>query len=447
MLTIVGVAVCVVMLILVITAPGMALLFYGATAEYADGYGISEYLGHAFGSYKLIMRGLYLLLFAAASLTLVHRARVRAQAYPRGVVWLPLAICVWVVVTGVVKGYGWLGSLSLLPYVGLPVFVIWLAFAHGHEFRKYFYGYVLFQIALAVGVLFLRPLSVLDGARYKALGGHSVTATAGVNLALPSGDTVKEALGHYAQYHNPNVLGLYACIALACGLALLRRGGGRAKIIAIVFITLGGIAWLNSLTRGPMIGVLLGIFLGYFFGGSPDAAGNRAFNPRRLVALPIGFLVVVALTSSHILSYLVPSSSNVSVTGRLSGYSLGLDAIRTAPIMGVGRSWSWGTVGYPHFLGLLFASIYGVWVGIAVCIVCFWYGGRAAAYAMRNAGGHSRLVSSNLLALLLVCTIWGIALTDNLTAPVAFWMCLAEAIVLSCESSVPRAAVSIQAAR
>lgn len=110
-------------------AAATALLLYGVLAADADGFGFLQYIGAQFGSYKLITRGAYLLLFLLTVSTLLHPLRSELDARVRKIALPPIILSVWIVGACFVKGYDPLGSLSYLVYSGLPAYVIWASFA------------------------------------------------------------------------------------------------------------------------------------------------------------------------------------------------------------------------------------------------------------------------------------------------------------------------------
>jgi hypothetical protein len=413
-----------------VRGPGLALLFYGVFAADSDGFGILQYVGDRFEYYKLFTRVAYLLLFAGTLLLMLGPLRSRLDARLRKMMLLPIMLSMWIVVTSFMKGYGFQGSLSYLVYSGLPAYVIWISTARHERFRKYFLAFVFVQITLAVAVIGFPALHGIDGASYAWRTGVDVSNSAtGVNLALPTGTTIKGSIARYAQFHNPNDLGFYGVVALACGYSLIRRPGFRLKIMAVLFLVLGLVAWLNSLTRGPILGMLLGISLFLLLANRDKTKGRIILMFRAAVMIPMVLLSFLALWYSQLFSFLIPAEGNISVTGRLPGYSRGFLAIAKYPAWGVDSAWDW-TSGYPHFLPLLFAGEYGVLAGIAIFAIVFGMGGWIVFHALRTPRSQSRLESQRILAILLVLIVMGMACTDNIAAPLLFWVCFGEAALL-----------------
>lgn len=328
--------------------------------------------------------------------------------------------------SSVVKGYSVLEALSYVVYSGVPVYLCWVVFSARKRITNSLLGFVFLQIALAVSVLIFPGVSFLDGGHYKSLEGVYVPSIEGINLSLPNSSFNKESVGAYTQFHNPNALGFYSTISIACGVALffiLRDLRGWA--LGLGFVTLGVLGWLNSLTRGPIIFLVLG--LGFLMLFARIGKGPKSLYAKVFMLLLSFFLCSFFLVYFDLLRYLLPDSSSVSVYARFDGYVRGIEAVAMHPIWGVNEDWDWSVGGYPHFLSLAFAADFGLLGGLLISIMVFGGGGVVLYELLRKIRLGAGELGVLVMGVLFVFVVWGAAITNNLIAPIIFWLCLAEA--------------------
>jgi len=425
MLNSIAIIIVLVMLGAVIWAPHGSVLIYGATAGYADGFAVLMLL-EAIPWYQLTMN--ILLVAALGRAVLAYLGDSKRELPFRGLAFSALFGMGFVVVSRLVQGLDIFQSLSYLPYLGFPFLVIWMAFAGKKAHLTVATSFLLLQMLVAVAVLLIPAMSVLDG---RHASGAGLAREAGP-LALPTELTNKGLRSAYGQFHNPNALGFYSGMSMATGLALFRSRKVALKIVALALLVAGVFGWLNSLTRGPVIGILAGLGIWWFLAAAKEnsSEGKNAQTRVRLliatasVALSAGILVKTGLGG-----FLLPHRDNVSVRGRLEGLSNGWAAVQAHPYMGVDTTWAWsGTP--PHILPLAFAAQYGIVVGILSVVILFGYGGRAMLRALRCRSLGESATQRRLVAVLWGPALIGIALTDNLTAPVLFWVSFAEVLLL-----------------
>ncbi len=413
------------MLGLAFLAPPLSLLIYGLVGADRDGYSILQVMNLVMGDHKLVTRGIFVGLYCFASFVFLLRAK-KFRGIIRGSLYLVQLLSLFIFVGALAKGYDVIQAVSILVFSGLPVYVIWVVFSLNKSNRTQFYLFVVVQIVIALGVLTIPSLDFLNGAVYKAIEGIGVGSDSTLNSGVPDASYDKGAIGKYANFHNPNALGFYSCAAIVVGIGLLimKRHGYTLRLFGLLLGLIGGIGWLNSLTRGPMILLIIGIIataLLFKGGGS-----NRSYvNWIGIVLTIVGLIGTVLFTD--IFSYLVPDASNISVTTRLDGYLVGLNAISQHPILGVGMDWEWPEGGYPHLLPLAFAADYGIYAGISITLIVFLGGAMVIRTAFARSAETAASGADMGLAVLLVMIVWGAALSNNLIAPVLFWLCFAEA--------------------
>ena len=431
----IALAVVLSLLVLTVWRPAWALVLYAVAAADADGFAVQHLIASSAPEYQLLTRGAYVLLGLWAAFRL-RRPDEELDLRGRQMGLLGAALGAWVVVVSVAKGFDLVYALSLLVYTGLPALLVWLAFGRRPGSRKLFFAFVLLQMLISVGTIVSPTMEMVDGATYAGAG----EASRGVNLALPTDETLKLAVGrHYGQFHNPNVLGFYAAVALACSFALARYHKPWTKLLAGTFLVLGALGWLNSLTRGVILGLLAAIGLAVL--AVWRATDRQQALVRTLivtVAAAVGTAIVLFVPAS--LAYLIPDAANASVRYRLSGYDNGFAAITQEPWLGVGPDWDWVQGGIPHFLGLWFAGQYGILGGVLVMLLCFGMGAIIVVRGIRGARSGTVSEGRATLAIGLVLVVWGIAATNNLAAPVLFWVCLAEAMIITTPSRDPQEA-------
>lgn len=408
-------------------SPPIALMLYGFIGSDSDAYAVTNLLGLINTNQKFVTRGLFLL----ASFIILYRLQKVYKNTSNKVikvsVVLALVLSILIVLNSMIKDMGITKSLSIYTYSGLPVFLIWLSTANSPDFRKLFYAFITINIIVAVAVLFFPFMKPLDGRNYQEL---SAFTDGGVRFSLPDPETNKVAIGQYAQYHNPNALGFYSCVAIICGLALISKAtlSNISKFWGMSLIVFGIIAWLNSLSRGPAIAVFISFFSWQFF--PAEYKKKNLYSWMKNFVISLISLLIAVIMFLLIYKYLILTPDNVSVTARLEGYRNGYAAILEYPILGFDANFEWPSLGaYPHFLPLLFAAQNGIIVGVLVTILVFVIGFIALINVFKSLRSTLITPFNAALSLGLILVVWSIASTNNLTAVVLFWVCLAEAYI------------------
>lgn len=421
-------------LLLALWSPSLYLPLYGVMAADRDGYAVLQLISLVYPEYKLITRGAFLVGYLVA--TIYYYSQSNRFPRPMRVVMNVVQIlALYILVVTLAKGEGFEKAFSFLVYSGLPVYVIWTAQASRGWHVRRFYLFMVVQMSLAIAILLIPEIGFLNGANYKQMEGVSVAESHDVNV----GDTFdKDKVGGFGQFHNPNALGFYAATSVALGLLASRLLGGGVlpRVVGIYLVFLGVLGWLNSLTRGPVLMLLIGVILAKIFVAQKSAKASshgRMSNAGLLAAL--GLLMLAGGTG--LLSYLTPDSSNISVTGRIEGYLAGFDAVLAHPVLGITTDWVWVDLAYPHLLPLSFSAEYGLIGGGLIFLVVFVGGGLTIMKAMKNGSSlSSDRRAAHVLAIYLILVVWGAGLTNNLIAPILFWMAFGEAVILTYGSGI-----------
>lgn len=413
-----------------IASPPVALIFYGFIGSDSDAFGVANFLSSSNASQKLVTRGLYLLAFLISLrkiLLIILKKTDKILIYN---MILALLLSSFIFFNSIIKDLGVIKSLSILTYSGLPGFLIWLTTAGDKRYRNLFFVYVSLNIIIAVSVLFFPFLEPINGRNYQLLNYLSSSIEGGVNFSIPDLETNKYYFVKYGQYHNPNALGFYACVAIICGFSLAFRQAKvrREKYIGIYLSILGFIAWLNSLTRGPAMAIIFICIVWMFIPNEINTRKSKQLT-KRFGKIMLSFLFVIfALLGLY--QFLFVGLSDISIVSRLEGYKNGFEAIVNYPLLGIDSNWDWpGAGSNPHFLPLSFAAHYGIFSGILVATIVFGFGFYAILRAFKSSRKPILSCLDRSLGIGLILVVWSIASTNNLAAVVLFWVCLAEAYI------------------
>lgn len=407
----------------------LSLLLYAFFAADRDGYAFLQYFSSIFPNFKFTTRALFLFLYVLASLKHIKIAKKldpRINALAIGI----QALTFYVFIAAILKGYGLLEALSFVVYSGTPAFLIWIAYTKPRGNLDKLFLFVFFQLILSILVLSTPSLYALDGATYKAEEGIYVAPSSGLNYQFPIGSEEKHTIGRYAQFHNPNALGFYSVVALGLGLCLIfSRQKFSTTTTSLVFLAIGTLGWLNSLSRGPIALLAIGALIYLIFRSPGKPTSNRL--PKRVFTLFTVAATTVTLAAVIWSSdFFLPSSSSTSVSWRLLSYIEGFDAINAHPIIGIPSSWHWTTI-EPHLLSISFAANFGLPAGLLISLIVY-AGGSLIIFVsiIRQRRGIGK-EHENALSIFLISIIWGVSFTNNLTAPILFWLCFAQASMTS----------------
>lgn len=401
----------------------VSLLLYSFFAADRDGYVFLEIFSKYSQNYKLITRlifiSIYLYSIGYLFLKIKHLKKIEFIK-----LFAILISSFLIVSVNLLKGDGWIWSVSSLVFSGIPAYFIWYVFSIRKDNTNNLIFYIFLKTLIATVVLLIPSLLFLDGSFYKAEEGIHVLDTTELNLSIPGAESIKGAYSRYSIYHNPNSLGFHSVIAFVFGFYLIYSKKAFIKLLGIILIICGCIGWLNSLTRGPVIFYLLGLL--YLYVIKSVVGSKRDLELKLMVLLGSCIMALSLFFTLGLSDYLLPSEGDISVTARLDGYLFSLEAIRNNFSFGVGKDFDWQGY-YPHFLPLALISEYGFITGTLISSI-FIVGNIYTLYFLTKSyvnNTSNRAEAS--LGILFVFIVMGIALTNNFTSPIIFWILLAQA--------------------
>jgi len=315
-----------------------------------------------------------------------------------------------------IKEFDLLYSISVTVSTGLP-FCLMACFAFYNSNKNAMYGFVLLiflKICLSLLVIFNSDsLFFLNGAFYqKELGGFVLDAEVNSFSGMVTLD--KSLVGSYGIFHNPNSLGLHSILLMSVGVILFLNNQVKIKALGFLLLSLSILAWLNSLTRGPLVFLFAAIALIFIV---KNKASYIKIN-FALISLVLSMMVFWFIFSDSLLNYLIPSSDNVSVTGRVEGYGEGLQAFIENPILGIERNdFKWENMHIPHLFFLYYAYQFGFFPALVVFFLIFNYFFKVC----RRVFSLKSIDNFQLLSVMWLFVLLGISLTNNFTAPFTFW--------------------------
>ncbi|WP_339352594.1 hypothetical protein [Acinetobacter beijerinckii] len=405
----------------------IALLIYAFFAADRDGYAFLEFFSTVLPDFKLYSRSIFLLLFIYSIWFLFFKIK-KIDKISCFKLFGVLIASFLIVFNSLFKDGDFLWAVSLLVFNGVPVYLIWYVMGLKYNNNNIFNNYIILKTIVATAVLLIPALVFLDGSLYKAEEGLFVNDVSDLNLSLPTGDSIKGAYSRYSIYHNPNSLGFHSVIALLVGTYLMLNNGKVIRLLGLGVIGCAIIGWLNSLTRGPLLFFALGF--GYIIFLNALSGKKENFLVKMFLVLTsfIGGAFIFIL--SDISHYLIPSSNDISVVDRMQGYIYSIDVIRSHFLLGVSKNWDWGMY-YPHFMPLSLTADHGFLVGIIESALIFVGGVITIIKSSKIYISHNGDRKAAFFSIMLVFVVFGIAVTNNFTSPVVFWIMLAQADILN----------------
>lgn len=388
-------------------------------------YAIEGYLPY----FKVLVRGSTLITFAY-SIFCILRDYVSKKISTAFIAWyfIPLLLLsIIIVVVNLFRGSGTIVSLSELIWLGIPFFFIWSSGSIKNSSDKIFLKLIIYQAIIAIFILILGPYSrSINGVTYAYKIGTDAwkdLAEIVVNSSISFGNFNKYDLSvmKFAQFHNPNSLGVYSTVFLATSLQLwMTKKKKCITVVSSLFLFLVGIiGWFNSLTRGPIFMIAL-VYLVYLMGIIIKPKTYK----RVFLILIILFLVIINLNSIlSIVQYLFVSASDISVVSRLEGFKYAFSVISNNFLFGMQSSVN---DAIPHILPLKIATYYGVPAAILITIPFIHLIITTIKVFMKDIlNGKSE---RTLYPSMLVGVIIGSYLTNGVVVYVLFWVLLSEAI-------------------
>lgn len=389
-------------------------------------YAIAKYVP----GYKIIIRGITLILFvysAFYTIALYLNGKIRKSYF--FIYVLPLLLLSFIIFSvNIIRGVDIITALSEIIWLGIPIFFIWTVGTYKTKnSQEVFMKIIKYQAITTLAILLLGPYaSEINGVSYAHLIGEDYWRTlsqAVINAKISIGEFTKHSLTtlKFAQFHNPNALGVYSTVYLAASLSLfINRKKIKNKLILSMFLLfVGMIGWFNSLTRGPIFLLFLILFF-YLMGIIIKPKTYR----RVFLLLIIGIISIMNLNSFiKVAQYFLINSSNISFTSRLGGYSFAIDTILTNPLLGIMPELS---DPIPHILPLKIGSYYGLLALILVTIPfihLLLIGSKVFLRDILNG-----VSEKSLFHMILVGIIFGAYLTNGVVVYVLFWILLSEAL-------------------
>ncbi|WP_155860179.1 O-antigen ligase family protein [Acinetobacter sp. Leaf130] len=406
----------------------VSLLLYGFFAADRDGYAFLEFLSLSFPNFKLYTRVLFLILFLY-SVSYLFFSIKKINRVESLKLFSVLLVSFLITFNSLFKGDDIIWAISLLVFSGVPVYFIWYVMGVKNNNNEKFINYVVIKTIIATIILLTPSLMFLDGSFYKAEEGIFVNDVSEVNFSAPTGTSIKGAYSRYSIYHNPNSLGFHSVLALLVAVYLFMTSGRLwEKLLAVIVFFCGLIGWLNSLTRGPMLFFILGLF--YIAILNVLSSDKKNFLIKFIIIFSSVLLGMLMFVFSDISKYLIPDQNDISVVDRVQGYIYSFSVIKDHFWLGVGKGWDWNGY-YPHFLPLSLTADNGIFVGLVGGALVFLGGTLTVVTASKNYLKDSSNRAHYFLSIMLVFLVFGIAITNNFTAPVIFWIMLAQADILN----------------
>lgn len=330
-------------------------------------YAILEYVPF----YKVIVRGLILGVYLY-SIYAVFRYYLLGKIKSVFMFWyyLPLLILsILVFVINFTRGNGLIISLSEVIWLGIPFFSIWTLGSIELSSDEAFKRLLIFQAIVMMIVLLLGPVvRSINGASYAYIIGADSWKNLSeivINSKISIGSFSKQSLEvlKFAQFHNPNSLGVYSTVFLVVAISffLQRKPTINKFIPAVLFLVVGLIGWFNSLTRGPIFIVML-VLMVYILGVLVKPLSKKRIF---LFFILCYFAILNFNTLSRLADYMFVDSTNISVTSRISGFDYAFNVISNHPVFGIETD---EDDPIPHILPLKIATNYGLPAAILITI-------------------------------------------------------------------------------
>lgn len=409
-----------VLAILVCLYPPIAVFIAALTHNGGDGFALDAFL-RASGYETLMqwMRGLTFLGAGIASYKIIRSHRQdKEMRRTKLLIWGILGMAVWVAAVTLLKG----GQTSYVPgavlYSGSLVAPIVLAYWRDRWARIIFVSILLVQLALAMAIVLMPsgPLGVLQTVKYNTgLGDLSLIPQDFTGeLARVSGQSRL-----FAQFLSPNTYGVYAVIGIAIGsYMLLVYESWRLKLLGGALLVLGIFGWINTVSRGATIGLLAGVLI----------VAVKEVTSRRAVVLVcalvlsagIGYLAISNWDTSDLTDLFFVQSDSEAVSIRWTAAEAGLEQIAKSPLQGAPVDFAWPFNIAPHQVILYFAASHGVPAGIMLTLLLLTLVQLKLGYLKAYLPKSERWEMH--LSVVIGWIILGTGMTNNLSAPVLFWV-------------------------
>lgn len=400
-------------------------------------YAIQNYIPF----YKILIRGITLFVSFYCAIEIIIQF-FRGKIKKEFIYWyyVPLALLsVLIVLISTFRGAGIIVALSELIWLGIPFFFIWTYGSIKYQSDKPLLDLILIQATITILVLLLGSYAkTINGASYAYIIGTDYWSSISdqvINAGISLGNFNKHNLDvlKFAQYHNPNSLGVYSTVFLATALNLILVKKNKKNLkLALFLLFIGLIGWFSSLTRGPIFIVSL-VILVYLLG-----IIIRPKTYKRLFILY--FVVLIGVLNVELIirigDYLLVDSSNISFVSRLDGYFYAFDVIVKNPITGIAPGFS---DPIPHLLPLKIGAYYGLPAAILITVPFLHLIFLTIKVFIKDtlAGESEKSIYPSMLASIIV----GAYLTNGVVVYVLFWILLSYILqrfdrIFMCEEKV-----------
>lgn len=379
--------------------------------------------------YKVIVRGFILSVYLY-SIYAVFRYYLQGKIKSVFMFWyyFPLLILSFLVfIINFTRGNGLIISLSEVIWLGIPFFSIWTLGAIELNSDEALKKLLFIQAIVAMIILLLGPVvRSINGVSYAYIIGADSWKNLFeivINSKISIGNFSKQSLDvlKFAQFHNPNSLGVYSTVFLvvAINFFLQRKPRIDKFLSAVFFLAVGLIGWFNSLTRGPIFIVML-VLMVYFLG-----VLFKPLSKKRIILFFVlcYFAILNFNTLSRLADYMFVDSTNISITSRISGFDYAFNAISNNPVFGVETD---EDDPIPHILPLKIATNYGLPAAILITIPFLHL--IVTTIRVFISDFIKEKPENALYPSMIAGVIVGAYLTNGIVVYVLFWVLLSEAL-------------------
>jgi hypothetical protein len=423
--------------------PPLALAIYCLTSG-IEAYGICEFLNGIglqnftwFSSAPVVLASL-------VAFYRIYKVRGNNIAYSR--LWMlacMLMFClIWVGMGSAVKyGPQALGTISAnVVYAGFPIALVGLAYFRSPLARKLFVGVLVFHLTLAVGVI-LFPNSPLKHFRHidtSLMQGTAPVMDNEYHGGIARVGTESRLCAHFA---DSGSYGFCAVIGVAVGLILfLPPQMACTRLLGVISLASGVFGCSVTYYRGSTIGLVIGCCIIVF------SIYRRVNLSGKLIGLLLvsGLLIIIFMTSmnflSHMFSPFAVSTNDEGIIVRVAALQNAVSIMTQHPFFGmVSASELYRTKDaalQAHQIMIYYASANGIAVGLCVtffmAVIVLGSINYVGSILKHDRGGGAialrrGYVPCRSLAILLGWVCFGTSLLNNMSSPLVFWVCWAEA--------------------
>ena len=330
---------------------------------------------------------------------------------------------------------------------GMFGIVIALAYRNARPARLLFAGTIIFQLLLSACITLLHTgfLRALEGTNYISAGNDLEMLSDNV---LSAGDIMRVS----AQFANPVQLGFYAVIGLIVGGQLLLQRRWVPRLAGAALLGLAGWAVLHTVERAMLLG--LGVALVVLFLRAPWPAYRKmawvgggtallVLAGTGLYLLPANLIVLPPFVQT-VIGFFGQLGSPTEYAYRLDALSRAINLLTTHPLFGVGTFENLlAEIGMlPHQVMVSLSVVSGIPVGLC-CTLLLWYG-LAGSFASRARLHRIWSARHTGISLMFGWVVFSMAVSNNMSAGMFTWICLAIAMLPWAETAPAPAPVLVR---